>query len=102
MIVAGGWDWLAAVADTAVELVSQGRTLPGIVESTASFDSGAESQLAAVTYTALLEPHLNTLPSRKSALDIGAGDGAFVEQLLAQGFVEVVGVEPSKAHGTTP
>jgi SAM-dependent methyltransferase len=63
----------------------------------ASFDSGAESQLAAVTYTALLEPHLNTLPSRKSALDIGAGDGAFVEQLLAQGFTEVVGVEPSKA-----
>ncbi len=63
----------------------------------ASFDSGAESRLAAVTYRALLEPHLNALPSRRSALDIGAGDGAFVEELLAIGFGDVIGVEPSKA-----
>jgi SAM-dependent methyltransferase len=63
----------------------------------ASFDSGAESQLAAVTYTALLQPHLGALPRRESALDIGAGDGAFVEQLLRLGFTEVLGVEPSKA-----
>ena len=52
----------------------------------ASFDSGAESSLAAVTYRALLEPHLGALPSRTDALDIGAGDGAFVEELLALGF----------------
>jgi 2-polyprenyl-3-methyl-5-hydroxy-6-metoxy-1,4-benzoquinol methylase len=63
----------------------------------ASFDSGAESRLAAVTYRALLEPHLNALPSRTSALDIGAGDGAFVEELLALEFTDVVGVEPSTA-----
>jgi 2-polyprenyl-3-methyl-5-hydroxy-6-metoxy-1,4-benzoquinol methylase len=63
----------------------------------ASFDSGAESRLAAVTYRALLEPHLSALPSRTSALDIGAGDGAFVEELLAMGFTNVVGVEPSEA-----
>jgi SAM-dependent methyltransferase len=63
----------------------------------ASFDSGAESRLAAVTYRTLLEPHLNALPSRRSALDIGAGDGAFVEELLALGFPEVIGIEPSKA-----
>ena len=63
----------------------------------ASFDSGAESRLAAVTYRALLEPHLGALPSRTSALDIGAGDGAFVEELLALGFTNVVGVEPSTA-----
>src|ERR1700733_8390631 len=63
----------------------------------ASFDSGAESRLAAVTYRALLEPHLAALPSRGSALDIGAGDGAFVEELLALGFSEVIGVEPSIA-----
>jgi SAM-dependent methyltransferase len=63
----------------------------------ASFDSGAESQLAAVTYTSLLQPHLSALSSRRSALDVGAGDGAFVEQLLALGFTEVIGVEPSKA-----
>jgi SAM-dependent methyltransferase len=63
----------------------------------ASFDSGAESRLAAVTYRTLLEPHLAALPSRTSALDIGAGDGAFVEELLALGFTDVVGVEPSEA-----
>lgn len=63
----------------------------------ASFDSGAESRLAAVTYRTLLEPHLDALPSRTSALDIGAGDGAFVEELLALGFTNVVGVEPSTA-----
>jgi SAM-dependent methyltransferase len=63
----------------------------------ASFDSGVESRLAAVTYRALLEPHLVALPSRTSALDIGAGDGAFVEELLALGFTNVVGVEPSEA-----
>lgn len=63
----------------------------------ASFDSGAESRLAAVTYRALLEPHLSALPSRTSALDIGAGDGAFVEELLALQFTNVVGVEPSMA-----
>jgi SAM-dependent methyltransferase len=63
----------------------------------ASFDSVAESRLAAVTYRTLLEPHLNALPTRTSALDIGAGDGAFVEELLALGFTDVVGVEPSEA-----
>ena len=63
----------------------------------ASFESGAESRLAAVTYRTLLEPHLAGLPSRTSALDIGAGDGAFVEELLALGFTDVIGVEPSTA-----
>jgi hypothetical protein len=63
----------------------------------ASFDSGAESRLAATTYRTLLDPHLPTLPSRRSALDIGAGDGAFVEELLGLGFEDVIGVEPSIA-----
>jgi SAM-dependent methyltransferase len=63
----------------------------------ASFDSGAESRLAAVTYRAILEPHLAALPSLNSALDIGAGDGAFLEELLALGFQIVAGVEPSEA-----
>jgi 2-polyprenyl-3-methyl-5-hydroxy-6-metoxy-1,4-benzoquinol methylase len=63
----------------------------------ASFDSGVESRLAAATYRSLLEPHLGALSSRASALDIGAGDGAFVEELLALGFTDVVGVEPSEA-----
>jgi SAM-dependent methyltransferase len=63
----------------------------------ASFDSGVESRLAAITYRAVLEPHLAALPSRNSALDIGAGDGAFLEELLALGFQSVTGVEPSEA-----
>jgi SAM-dependent methyltransferase len=63
----------------------------------ASFDSGAESRLAATTYRGLLDPHLTALPSRRSALDIGAGDGAFVEELLGLGFEDVIGVEPSIA-----
>jgi SAM-dependent methyltransferase len=63
----------------------------------ASFDSGVESRLAAITYRAILEPHLAALPSRNSALDIGAGDGAFLEELLALGFQNVTGVEPSEA-----
>jgi SAM-dependent methyltransferase len=63
----------------------------------ASFDSGTESRLAAVTYRQILEPHLAALPDRISALDIGAGDGAFLEELLALGFQSVVGVEPSEA-----
>jgi SAM-dependent methyltransferase len=63
----------------------------------ASFDSGTESRLAAITYRRILEPHLAALPSRNSALDIGAGDGAFLEELLALGFENVVGVEPSEA-----
>jgi len=63
----------------------------------ASFDSGVESRLAAVTYREILEPHLAALPSRNSALDIGAGDGAFLEELLALGFQTVTGVEPSEA-----
>jgi SAM-dependent methyltransferase len=63
----------------------------------ASFDSGVESRLAAVTYRSLLEPCLPMLPSRSNALDIGAGDGAFVEELLGLGFTNIVGVEPSTA-----
>jgi 2-polyprenyl-3-methyl-5-hydroxy-6-metoxy-1,4-benzoquinol methylase len=40
---------------------------------------------------------LGALQSRTSPLHIRAGDGAFVEELLALGFTNVVGVEPSEA-----
>jgi SAM-dependent methyltransferase len=63
----------------------------------AAFDSQEESALAAVTYRDLLRQHVTTLSGRDAALDIGAGDGAFLEQLLAEGFHDVVGVEPSLA-----
>lgn len=63
----------------------------------ASFDGRLESLLAARTYRRLLESHRKQFLGGGSALDIGAGDGAFVEQLLAMGFGSAVGIEPSEA-----
>jgi SAM-dependent methyltransferase len=40
---------------------------------------------------------LDSLPNRSGALDIGAGDGAFLSRLLDIGFMDLVGVEPSRA-----
>jgi SAM-dependent methyltransferase len=60
----------------------------------ADFDSSVESKYAATTYAEIVA----TMGVQKGrALDIGAGDGAFLERLLELGFSEVVGVEPSSA-----
>jgi len=68
---------------------------------TAAYDSSEESRWAARTYRSLLRPVLTSLGASPaglgSALDIGAGDGAFLEELLAAGFRHVEGVEPSDA-----
>lgn len=63
----------------------------------ASYDSSEEAHYAAETYAQLLSVFAAQLPDRHGALDIGAGDGAFLEQLLEYGFDDVVGVEPSRA-----
>jgi SAM-dependent methyltransferase len=63
----------------------------------AAYDSAEEARYAARTYARCLSPFLQQLPDRCGALDIGAGDGAFLEQLLRCGFSDVVGVEPSAA-----
>jgi SAM-dependent methyltransferase len=63
----------------------------------AAFDSGQESQFAARTYAKLIAGQLNSIASRERALDIGAGDGAFLEQLIQLGFRDITGVEPSAA-----
>jgi SAM-dependent methyltransferase len=63
----------------------------------ADFGSSLESRYAAQTYGRLLRrvrPHLS---DHVGALDIGAGDGTFLRQLLDHGFQDVVGVEPSTA-----
>ncbi len=65
--------------------------------SEAAYDSGIEAHYAAATYAKLLSRFAQQLPNRHGALDIGAGDGAFLECLLALGFDQVVGVEPSRA-----
>jgi SAM-dependent methyltransferase len=63
----------------------------------AGYDSAVEAEYAARTYGRLLRGVLGRLPDRIGALDIGAGDGAFLKQLIANGFTGVVGVEPSEA-----
>lgn len=63
----------------------------------AAFDSQRESEYAARTYATALSPVIGRLPDRTSALDIGAGDGAFCSKLLNMGFENVLGLEPSLA-----
>ncbi|MBI5637380.1 MAG: class I SAM-dependent methyltransferase [Nitrospinae bacterium] len=63
----------------------------------AAFDSGEESARAARTCIAHVLRAARKLPDRIGALDIGAGDGAFLERLLENGFTGVAGVEPSDA-----
>jgi SAM-dependent methyltransferase len=63
----------------------------------AGFDAADESRYAAATYAGLVAKLLPSLPDRDGALDIGAGDGAFLERLLGLGFGRVVGLEPSPA-----
>lgn len=70
-------------------------TLAGAYEE-AAFDSGEEARYASATYAAHIRPLLPVLPRSGRALDIGTGDGAFLEQLVSLGF-DASGVEPSRA-----
>ncbi|HXK18010.1 MAG TPA: class I SAM-dependent methyltransferase [Polyangiaceae bacterium] len=63
----------------------------------AAFDASDESGFAALTYGGFLPRVSAQLTDRRGALDIGTGDGAFLQQLLNHGFSDVVGVEPSAA-----
>jgi SAM-dependent methyltransferase len=63
----------------------------------AAYDTTAVAQLAAQTYARYLPELIARLPGQDGALDIGAGDGSFVAQLVRHGFKDVVGVEPSLA-----
>ena len=63
----------------------------------AAFDSGVEAHYAAATYAVTLSTFIDRLPDSHGALDIGTGDGAFLECLLEKGFDGVTGVEPSRA-----
>jgi SAM-dependent methyltransferase len=64
---------------------------------TADFDSGDEAHYASATYAAQVRKILPRFPDLKGALDIGTGDGAFLEALVHLGFQNVAGVEPSRA-----
>jgi SAM-dependent methyltransferase len=63
----------------------------------AAYDSGEEAEYASDTYGDLLGRVMPELPDHGGALDIGAGNGAFLRRLLAAGIDDVVGVEPSAA-----
>lgn len=63
----------------------------------ADYDSAREARHAASTYARVLAGILPNLASRRLAVDIGAGDGAFLERLLAAGFDDAIGYEPSAA-----
>jgi SAM-dependent methyltransferase len=63
----------------------------------ADFDSGGEASFASATYAAQVRRIFPRLPDLTGALDIGTGDGVFLEKLLRLGFRDVAGVEPSVA-----
>ena len=63
----------------------------------AAFDSSQESRFAAQTYAKLIADQRKSIGGREKALDIGAGDGAFLEQLIQLGVRDITGVEPSAA-----
>ena len=65
---------------------------------TADFDATEESGFAADTYVRYLSEHADMLPDRQMAVDIGAGDGAFLARVMDQlQFADCLGYEPSKA-----
>jgi SAM-dependent methyltransferase len=63
----------------------------------ADFNSREEAGLASRTYSRFLPGIVNRLPDRDGAADVGTGDGAFLQELLAAGFRNVAGIEPSSA-----
>lgn len=63
----------------------------------AEYASSTEAGMASRTYGRLLQRLLPALPDRQAAGDVGAGDGAFLGELLRAGFEHVVGIEPSAA-----
>jgi len=63
----------------------------------AHFSSSTEARFAALTYGFHLRVIAEQLPDLNGAIDIGAGDGAFLEQLMHLGFENICGIEPSEA-----
>jgi SAM-dependent methyltransferase len=61
----------------------------------AEYDSSEEAGDAARSYIKAMRPILEKLGSRARALEIGSGTGVLLELLQAEGFAELVGVEPS-------
>jgi 2-polyprenyl-3-methyl-5-hydroxy-6-metoxy-1,4-benzoquinol methylase len=69
----------------------------GAAYQAAAFDSKQEAVSASATYAGLARALIPRLPKTGAALDIGTGEGSFLERLLDLGFGRVVGYEPSNA-----
>jgi SAM-dependent methyltransferase len=63
----------------------------------AEFASREEARYASRTYGRILGGIASKLPDRVGAVDVGTGDGVFLHELLAAGFSDVSGIEPSAA-----
>ena len=63
----------------------------------AAYDSDEEARYAARTYSRALEPYVALIEDKRTAVDVGAGNGALLPLLKKQGFVNVIGIEPSQA-----
>jgi SAM-dependent methyltransferase len=61
-----------------------------------AFGYADEAVFARATYGRHLRESLALAPGRTRLLEIGCGDGFFLEEALACGFQEVAGVEPSR------
>jgi SAM-dependent methyltransferase len=63
----------------------------------ADYDSSEEANDAAAAYMSAIRPRIAGLVRRQNVLEIGTGNGIFLEYLSHEGFTELVGVEPSPA-----
>jgi 2-polyprenyl-3-methyl-5-hydroxy-6-metoxy-1,4-benzoquinol methylase len=68
----------------------------GTAYEEAAYDSDEEARYAASSYAGALAPHVARIQNKQDAVDVGAGNGALLPWLKAQGFVRVAGVEPSQ------
>lgn len=63
----------------------------------AAYDSAEEADDAASAYMQAMYTSLKNIGTKQRALEIGTGTGIFLELLKNAGFLEVIGVEPSRA-----
>ncbi|MHB1757763.1 MAG: class I SAM-dependent methyltransferase [Leptospirillum sp.] len=63
----------------------------------ADYDSSEDATDAATSYLKSIEPIIAKLSNLENALEIGTGNGAFLDHLIAAGFKNVLGIEPSSS-----
>ena len=68
----------------------------------AAYDSTLEARYAAVTYRQILDRIVGKLPDLRGAVDIGAGDGKFLDQLRHAGFDRLWGSSLQLPHEPLP